>query len=86
MISEHRKKLIIKTALIQYKEKLEKNLERNKKSLNKFCENNHNLIPRTGIRGGRNTTVTGKIDQRLAVIESIKKEIAFLEGEIEKYV
>ena len=80
----NRKEILIKTALIEMKAKFEKTLSKHKKSLDDYVGNNYEIIPRKGIRGGKATTIAGKIDQKIMLIEQIKKDIKILDEEIEK--
>lgn len=77
-----RKNVLIKTALIEMKAKFERTLAKHQKSLDTYIGNNSEIRARKGIRGGRATTITGKIDQKIALIEQLKKDISILDEEI----
>lgn len=79
-----RRKVLVKTALIELKIKYEKTLVKYQKNLNDYVGNNYQVRERTGVRGGRATTITGKIDQKISLIEQLKSDIRILEEEIEK--
>lgn len=79
-----RRKVLVKTALIELKAKYEKTLAKYQKSLNDYVGNNYQVRERTGVRGGRATTIAGKIDQKIMLIEQLKSDIRILEEEIEK--
>lgn len=79
-----RRKVLVKTALIELKAKYEKTLSKYRKNLNDYVGNNYQVRERTGVRGGRATTIVGKIDQKIMLIEQLKSNIKILEEEIEK--
>ena len=82
---ERKRKMLIKTSLLLYKEKLQKKLEREQKNLDKFLENNRHLPPRKGVRGGRNTSIQARIASKFEVLKTLKMYLDILEEEISKY-
>lgn len=82
---ERKRKMLIKTSLLLYKEKLQKKLEREQKNLDKFLEKNHHLPPRKGVRGGRNTSIQARIESKFQVLKTLKMDLEILEEEISKY-
>ena len=82
---ERKRKILIKTSLILYKEKLQKKLEKEQKKFDKFLENNHRLPTRKGVRGGRNTSIQASIESKFQVLKTLKRDLEFLDEEISKY-
>lgn len=81
-MTERKRKLIIKTALMQHKNKLEKKLVKEREKFDKLC-----AIPlpaRKGVRGGANTKLIARIDVVAGTMRNLKEMIEVLEEEISK--
>lgn len=81
-MTDRNRKLLINTALILHKEKLEKKLKKEKEKFDKLCE--IKLPARQGIRGGMNTKITSRIETSSESMRTLKEQIKVLDEEIKK--
>lgn len=82
MMTDRNRKLLINTALILHKEKLEKKLANEKEKFDKLCS--LKLPARTGIRGGQNTKIMSRIATSSETMKTLKEQIKVLEEEIKR--
>ncbi len=81
-MTERNRKLLISSALMLHKERLEKKLIKEKEKLEKLCS--VPLPARKGVRGGMNTKITSRIDTCVSTMNKLKEMIQVLEEEINK--
>lgn len=79
-LTNRNKKLLINTALLLHKEKLEKKLSKEEEKYDKLCS--LPLPPRKGIRGGSNTKLMARISTSVETIKILKEQIKVLGDEV----
>lgn len=78
MLSEYKRKLLIKGAIDKFIRKLEKKLEREQIKLDKCIDSSMHLPARQGVRGGANTKLMAKVQNQADYVNELKESIEFL--------